>query len=61
MKEPEEITDGEYEQIVERVLSVVDLADDGVIGVAEGSGVRRPRPLVAGGAVVGSVTGCSLE
>ena len=35
------------------VLTVVDLADDGVIGVADVLGVRRPRPLVAGGALVG--------
>jgi hypothetical protein len=41
------------------VLSVVDLAEHGVIGFADGLGVRRPRPLVADGALVGSVTGCS--
>lgn len=41
------------------VLSVVDLADDGVIGVAGDLGVRRPRPQSADGALVGSVTGCS--
>jgi hypothetical protein len=41
------------------LLSVVDLADDDVIGVAEDAGVRGPRPLVAGGALVVSVTGCS--
>lgn len=38
------------------LLSVVDLADDGVIGCAEVLGMRRPRLLVAGGAVVVSVT-----
>jgi hypothetical protein len=42
-----------------RELSVVDLAEHGVIGFADGLGVRRPRPLVADGALVGSVTGCS--
>jgi hypothetical protein len=41
------------------LLSVVDLAEHGVIGFADGLGVRRPRPLVADGALVGSVTGCS--
>jgi hypothetical protein len=40
-------------------LAVADLADDGVIGVAEDLGVRRPRPLVADGALLDSVTGCS--
>jgi len=42
-----------------RLLSVVDLAEDGVIGVAYDLGVRKPRLLVADGALVGSVTGCS--
>jgi hypothetical protein len=41
------------------VLSVVDLADDAFIGVADDWGVRKPRPVVVGGALVGSVTGCS--
>jgi hypothetical protein len=41
------------------VLSVVDLADDGVICVADDRGVRRPRPRGADGALVGSVVGCS--
>jgi hypothetical protein len=45
--------------MVERVLSVVDLADDAFIGVADDWGVRRPRPGVVGGALVGLVTGCS--
>jgi hypothetical protein len=42
-----------------QVLSVVDLADDAFIGVADEQGVRRPRPGVVGGALVGSVTECS--
>jgi hypothetical protein len=41
------------------LLSVVDLADDVFIGVADDWGVRKPRPVVVGGALVGSVTGCS--
>jgi hypothetical protein len=41
------------------VLSVVDFADDAVIGFAGVGGVGRPRLLVAGGAVVGVVTGWS--
>jgi len=41
------------------VLTVVDLADEAVIDVADDPGVRRPRPLVADRALVGSVTGCS--
>jgi hypothetical protein len=41
------------------LLTVVDLADDAVIGVADEWGVRRPRPGVVGGAVVGSVPWCS--
>jgi hypothetical protein len=42
-----------------KVLSVVDLVDDAFIGVADDWGVRKPRPVVVGGALVGSVTGCS--
>ena len=38
---------------------VVDLADDGVIGVADDQGASRPRLLVADGALVVSVMGCS--
>ena len=34
----------------DRVLSVTDVAEDAVIGVADGVGVNRPRLLVAGGA-----------
>jgi transposase len=41
------------------VLTVADLADDAVIRVADERGVERPRPLVAGGALVGLVPGCS--
>ena len=41
------------------MLPVVHLADEGVTGVADGRGVGRPRPLVADGALVGSLTGCS--
>lgn len=33
-----------------RLLSVTDVAEDAVIGVADGVGVNRPRLLVAGGA-----------
>lgn len=47
------------DQEARRVLSVVDFADDGVIEVAGDRAVRTPRPLVAGVALVGSVTGCS--
>jgi hypothetical protein len=42
------------------VLSVVDLADDGVIDVAGERGVRTPRAVVVGGALVGWVRGCSV-
>ena len=45
--------------VAERLLSVVDSADDGVIDGADDRGVRRPRRLVAGGALVGGVAGCS--
>jgi hypothetical protein len=48
-----------YDSPNQGLLSVVDLAEHGVIGFADGLGVRRPRPLVADGALVGSVTGCS--
>jgi len=41
------------------VLTRVDLADDGVVHVADESGVERPRPLVADGALVGLVPGWS--
>jgi hypothetical protein len=43
-----------------RLLSVVDFADDAFIGVADDWGVRKPRPVVVGGALVGSVMGCSV-
>jgi hypothetical protein len=45
---------------VPRLLSVVDFADDAFIGVVDDWGVRKPRPVVVGGALVGSVMGCSV-
>jgi beta-phosphoglucomutase-like phosphatase (HAD superfamily) len=42
-----------------RLLTVVDLADVVFVVVADGVGMRWPRPRVADGAVVGSVPGCS--
>ena len=33
-----------------KMLSVIDSADDGVVGVADDRDVSRPRRLVAGGA-----------
>jgi len=41
------------------LLTGVDLADDGVIRIDDEGGVERPRPLVADGALVGSVQGWS--
>jgi hypothetical protein len=41
------------------VLYAVDLADGGVIGVADDLGVEWPRPLGADGAVVVLVRDCS--
>ena len=41
------------------MLTVVDLADDGVVHDADDGVVEMPRPLVADGAVVGLVPGCS--
>jgi hypothetical protein len=41
------------------MLTRVDLADGGVIHDAEDCVVERPRPLVADGALVGLVPGCS--
>jgi hypothetical protein len=38
------------------VLTGVDLADVAVIGFADAADVKRPRPVVSGGAVVGLVT-----
>jgi hypothetical protein len=38
------------------VLTVVERADDGVIGVAVVPGVGMPRPVGPGGALVGAVT-----
>jgi hypothetical protein len=37
------------------------LGDDGVVGVDDGLGVERPRPVVLGGAVVVVVTWSSSE
>ena len=37
-------------EVAGRVLSVIDSADDGVVGVADDRDVSRPRRLVAGGA-----------
>jgi hypothetical protein len=45
--------------MVRRALSVVDLAEDVVIGVADDVSVEMPRPLGPGGALAGWVTGCS--
>jgi hypothetical protein len=42
------------------LLTRVDLADDGVIHDADDGGVEGPRPLVADGALVGLVPGCSV-
>jgi len=42
-----------------RLLTGADLADDGVIHVDGVGGVGRPRPLVADGALVGLLPGCS--
>jgi hypothetical protein len=41
------------------MLTVADLADDGVFQIADERRVERPRPLVADGAVVGLLPGCS--
>jgi len=38
------------------LLTVVEPADDAVIGVADGPGVGMPRPVGPGGALVGAVT-----
>jgi hypothetical protein len=42
-----------------QVLTVVDLADGGVVHDADDGVTEMPRPLVADGAVVGLVPGCS--
>jgi hypothetical protein len=44
-----------------RVLTVVDSADDGVVGVADVSGVPMPRPAGPGGALVGAVPSWSAR
>ena len=41
------------------VLTVVERADDGVLGVADVPGVGMPRPVGPGGALVGAVTAWS--
>jgi hypothetical protein len=43
------------------LLTVVDPADDGVVGVAGGLVVKWPRPMVSGGAVVVAVPGSSAR
>ena len=43
------------------LLTVVDPADDGVVGVADMPGVRMPRPVGPGGALVGAVTWSSVQ
>ena len=43
------------------MLTVVDPADDGVVGVADVLGVGRPRPAGPGGALVGAVTSWSVR
>ena len=43
----------------ERVLTVVDPAVDGVVGVADVLGVGMPRPVGPGGALFGAVTAWS--
>ena len=44
-----------------RLLTVVDSADDGVVGVADVLGVGMPRPAGPGGALVGAVTSWSAR
>ena len=44
-----------------QVLSVVDTADDGVVGVADVLDVKQPRPMLWGGAVVGGLTSWSAR
>ena len=53
-----ERTPGGYRSY-DQVLTVVDLADGGVVHDADDGVVEMPRPLVADGAVVGLVPGCS--
>jgi hypothetical protein len=43
------------------VLTVVDPADDGVVGVADVPGVGMPRPVGPGGALVGGLTSWSVQ
>jgi hypothetical protein len=42
-----------------QVLTVVDLADGGIVHDADDGVMEMPRPLVADGAVVVLVPGCS--
>jgi hypothetical protein len=42
-----------------RLLTVVDLADGGIVHDADDGVMEMPRPLVADGAVVVLVPGCS--
>jgi len=41
-------------------LTVVEPADDGVVGVADVPDVGMPRPAVPGGALIGAVTPWSV-
>lgn len=52
-REPEEI-------VGQQLLSVVDFVHEVFIGVVDDWGVRKPRPVVVGGALVGLVMGCSV-
>jgi len=45
--------------LARKLLTVVERADDGVIGFAEVPGVGMPRPAGPGGALVGAVTSWS--
>jgi hypothetical protein len=54
----------EVQQVVaapDNVLTVVEPADDVVIGVADVPGVGMPRPAGPGGALIGSVTSWSVR
>jgi hypothetical protein len=43
------------------MLTVVDPADEGVVGIADMPGVGMPRPAGPGGALVGAVTSWSVR
>jgi len=47
--------------VVDRLLTVVDSAVDGVLVVADVLGVGMPRPAGPGGALVGAVTSWSVQ